>query len=196
MFLQFMHGKVRDRSVIEEQMDLWRREYRDGATGFLGSTSGFTDDGHFIALARFASEEAANDNAHRPEQNAWWEKFAGGFDGDVSFIDCPEVDLLLGGGSDQAGFVQVMRGKAVDADSMRASADEMEKEMAEVRPDVLGFVCGWHGDGEFVQAVYFNSEEEARKGEAESQDDPRAAEWDDMFDGPITFIDLHDPRFD
>ena len=41
MFLQFMHGKVGDRRVIEEQMDLWRREYRSGATGFLGSTSGF-----------------------------------------------------------------------------------------------------------------------------------------------------------
>jgi hypothetical protein len=196
MFLQYMHGKVGDRRVIEEQMDLWRREYRSGATGFLGSTSGFTDDGHFVALARFATEEAANENAHRPEQNAWWEKFAAGFAGEISFIDCPEVDLLMGGGSDEATFVQIMRGKAVDPDGLRAASDEMESEMAKLRPDVVGMVCGWHGDREFVQAVYFTSEEEARQGESATQDDPQAAEWDNMFEGPMTYIDLHDPHFD
>lgn len=196
MFLQFMIGKVRDGDTIREQMDLWRHQYRHSATGFLGATSGFTDDGQFVSLARFTSEEAARENAQRPEQNAWWEKFASGFDGEVAFIDCPEVDLIKGGGSDDATFVQIMRGKAVDASALREGADEMEKELAEVRPDVVGMVCGWHGDREFVQAVYFSSEEAARKGEAETQDDPRAAEWDEMFEGPMTYIDLHEPLFD
>ena len=49
MFLQIMQGKVRDAELLKQQMDLWRRDFKDGAVGFLGSTSGFTGDGQFVA---------------------------------------------------------------------------------------------------------------------------------------------------
>jgi hypothetical protein len=35
-----------------------------------------TDDGRFIALARFESEEAARRNSDRPEQDRWWTEIA------------------------------------------------------------------------------------------------------------------------
>lgn len=196
MFLQIMQGKVRDRDLLERQMEIWRTNYRQNATGFLGATSGFTDDGEFVALARFESAAAAEANSHMPEQNAWWEKMASAFDGEVDFTDCAEVDTMMGGGSDDAGFVQIMRGRAVDPAVLRATGEEMEKELAAARPDIVGGIVGWHGDREFVQAIYFTSVDAARAGEKSMQDDAGAAEWEAMIDGPMRFTDLHDLRFD
>jgi hypothetical protein len=196
MFLQIMQGKVRDAELLKQQMDLWRRDFKDGAVGFLGSTSGFTGDGQFVALARFESEAAAKENSNIPEQNAWWEKFASAFDGEMSFTDCTEVDVFLAGGSDAAGFVQIMRGRAVDPDAMRRDSAEMEKGLSEARPDVIGGIVGWHGDREFTQAVYFVDEESARKGEAEATDSEGAEEWAAMIEGDVSFVDLPDPFYD
>lgn len=198
MFLQIMYGKVADESLLRRQMDVWRHEFRDQAIGYLGSTSGFTDDGHFVALARFESAEAARANSTRPSQEAWWDLTASAFEGDAEFTDCDEVDLIHEGGSNDAGFVQIMRGRAVDPDKLRSAADAMETEMTEARPDVVGVVVGWHGDREFTQAVYFSSEEEARKAEAVESDSSDGVDdaWLAMIDGELTFIDLRDPQFD
>ncbi len=196
MFLQIMQGKVRDRDLLERQMDVWRTNYRSNAKGFLGATTGFADDGQFVALARFESAEAAEANSQMPEQNAWWETMMSAFDGDVDFTDCTEVDTMMGGGSNDAGFVQIMRGRAVDPAAMRTGAAAMEDELAAARPDIVGGIVGWHGDREFVQAIYFTSEDAARVGEKSMQDDTGAAEWEAMLDGPVTFMDLHDIRLD
>ena len=196
MFLQIMQGKVRDRDLLERQMDVWRTNYRPNAQGFLGATSGFADDGQFVALARFESTEAAEANSQMPEQNAWWETMMSAFDGEVDFTDCTEVDTMMGGGSNEAGFVQIMRGRAVDPAAMRTGAAAMEDELSSARPDIVGGIVGWHGDREFVQAIYFTSEDAARVGEKSMQDDAGAAEWEAMLDGPVTFMDLRDIRLD
>jgi hypothetical protein len=114
----------------------------------------------------------------------------------VDFTDCTEVDTMMGGGSNEAGFVQIMRGRAVDPAAMRTGAAAMEDELAAARPDIVGGIVGWHGDREFVQAIYFTSEDAARIGEKSMQDDTGAAEWEAMLDGPVTFMDLHDIRLD
>ncbi|HUV48732.1 MAG: hypothetical protein WBC76_08990 [Actinomycetes bacterium] len=196
MFVQIMQGKVKDADLLDKQMDAWSRDFKPHATGFLGSTSGIDDNGNFIAIARFESEEAARKNSDRPEQGEWWEAMTSAFDGDVEFIDSTEVDAMFGGGSDSAGFVQIMQGRAVDPTVMRGTAEQMEKELQKARPDILGGLVAWHGDREFTQAIYFVSEQAARKGEQEMTDDPTASEWDTMLDGEITFIDLREPRFD
>ncbi|MCZ3387416.1 MAG: hypothetical protein LH630_10750 [Actinomycetia bacterium] len=196
MFLQVMQGKVRNRDLLDRQMDVWRTDFRQDAKGFLGATSGFTDDGEFVTLARFESVDAAQTNSQKPEQNAWWETFASAFDGELAFTDCTEVDTMMSGGSNDAGFVQIMRGRAVDPAKLRASAQAMEAELSSDRPDIIGGVVGWHGDREFVQAIYFISEDAARAGEKTMQDDSSAAEWEAMIDGPMAFADLHDLRFD
>ena len=81
---------------------------RPGAVGFLGSTGGITDDGRLIVIARFESEDAAAENGRRSEQEAWWQETEPAFEGELAFTNCHEVDVFLGGGSDVAGFVQVM----------------------------------------------------------------------------------------
>jgi hypothetical protein len=195
MFVQIMQGKVKDAELLRKQWDVWERDCKPNAIGFLGATSGIDDNGNFIAIARFESEEAARKNSDRPEQGEWWESMTAAFDGDVEFTDCTEVDAMLGGGSDNAGFVQIMHGRAVDPDKMRGTAEQMEKELQKARPDILGGLAAWHGDREFTQVIYFTSEEAARKGEEQMSDDPTADEWDNMIDGEITFIDLREPLF-
>jgi hypothetical protein len=165
MFVQFMEGRVRDAEGLQAQLAAWASDLQPGADGWVGTTAGVTADGTFIGVVRFESQEAAQANSGRPEQGAWWEKTAATFDGDVTFIDCPEVDTFGAGGSDDAGFVQVMIGHA-DRDAIRPLADELDSTLRRIRPDVIGGTAAWPGDGTFIQTVYFTSEGEARTNES------------------------------
>jgi hypothetical protein len=195
MFVQVATGTVRDRDLLAEREEVWRKEVQPVVTGFLGSTSGVTADGTFVLLARFESEQRARENNDRPEQTAWFEGTAKAFDGPLAFRESSDVQLLAKGGSDGAGFVQVMEGRAKDEAAMRADMDGMEDELLKMRPDLLGATIVWHGDGSFTQAVYFKSLEDARKGEQTMSDDPAAQRFMDMLDGPMTFYDLTEPNF-
>ncbi len=196
MFVQVIKGKVGDAQLLSAQMDAWRAQIRPQAIGYLGSTTGTTPDGTFIAIGRFESEMAAQANSERPEQSAWWQATAPAFAGDISFTDCPKVDLMFDGGSDLAGFVQIIESRAVDPAAMREAGRTMENELRNMRSDILGGIVGWHGDREFIQIVYFTSEADARKNEAAAQDDPNMGEFMKLIDGPMTFFDLLDPTFD
>lgn len=195
MFVQVMEGRVGNLEGLRTQMERWRAELQPGAAGYLGATAGVTADGTFINIVRFESEEAARANSGRPEQGAWWNDASPNFDGDVTFTDCPEVDTFGAGGSDDAGFVQVIKGRA-DRAALAPVAQETEAILRRTRPDVIGGVVAWPGDGTFIQTVYFTSEAEARAAESAppASDEDREA-WERMnslmqFDG---FIDLPDP---
>jgi hypothetical protein len=196
MFVQIMEGQIRDPELLARQTERWYQELRPGAIGYLGSTSGTTADGLGILVARFESEEAARANSERPEQSAWWSETTPAFEGLVDFQDCAEVDVMLDGGSNAAGFVQIIQGRAKDPAAMRAAGQAMEAGLRADRPDVLGGIIGWHDDREFTQVVYFTSEAEARVAEAAATNDIESGGWSDMFDGPLTFHDLLEPKFD
>ncbi len=196
MFIQVIQGKVKDPGLLRRQLELWRREIKPGASGYLGSTGGVTSDGRSITLVRFESEQAARANGERAEQGAWWTETAKAFDGGVTFHDCREVDTILGGGSNDARFVQVMDGRARDQDQMRSRRQEFEPRLRERRPDILGMVAAWHGDGGFTQAVYFVSEQAAREREKETQQDDLRREFMSLIEGQPTFFDLTEPDLD
>jgi hypothetical protein len=168
MFVQVISGKVTDVDAMQRLTDRWQEELRPGATGFLGVTQGLTDDGRFVALARFESPEAAAMNSSRPEQDAWWHEMEKAT-ADVVVHDCSRVETLFGGGKDDAGFIQVMRGRIKDqakADEMFSHRAEAEKMLGEVRPDVIGEVVAIHDDDDgYTDIVYFSSEAEARANE-------------------------------
>lgn len=198
MFVQVITARVVDADGLERQLQRWEQEIRPGAQGFLGSTSGVTDDGRLIVLARFESEESARRNSDRPEQGAWWAETEKMLD-QVRFEESVDVVTTRGGGSDDAGFVQVMRGHVVDAAAMEglmARSAEFEAAMAKHRPDVLGDVNAIHADGTFTDAVYFTSEAEARAKEA--QEPP--SELRDIFEAwgaavaVDEYLDLRKPR--
>ena len=83
-----------------------------GATGWLGTTSGVTEDGRAIAVVRFESEEDARRNSNRPEQDQWWSQTSKLFDGEATFRDSTDVTVDVQGDPDQAGFVQIAYGAA------------------------------------------------------------------------------------
>ena len=165
MFIQVLRGKVTDPQRVHEALDQWSRDLAPGATGWLGTTAGCTEDGQFVATVRFDSLEDAQRNSSRPEQDAWFRRVSSSCEGDVIFHDCTEVDMFAGGEADRGGFVQVMEGSFRDP----ARARELSREMQHIqdyRPDILGWTVAMHEDGEhYTQTVYFSSEAEAREGE-------------------------------
>ncbi len=195
MFVQVFHGKVKDADTWSRQIDTWRKEVRPKTSGFLGSTSGVTADGTMITVARFESQEKAVANSSLPEQAAWFEETSKAFDGEITFHDCTEVDDVLDGGSNKAGFVQVMQGRAKDQQLMRSTAKGFDSDLRKIRPDLLGGLIAWHDDGGFTQTAYFTSEAAARINEKEMAQSPMFVEFMSQIDGDVTFYDLTKPDF-
>ena len=146
MFVQVIQGKVSDERQLRRCMDRWAEELQPGATGYLGSTSGIREDGMFILLVRFESHEAAVRNSERPEQGAWWAETEQCFDGPVSFMDCPDPMEWLGGGSDDAGFVQIMEGHTTDSDRLRELLTQSSDRLHSVRPEIIGGMFASNGE--------------------------------------------------
>jgi hypothetical protein len=193
MFVQVFQAKVRDADLWARQVSTWRQEVRPKTIGFLGFTSGVTTDGQMITAARFKSEDSARVDNDLPEQAAWFEETSKAFNGDVTFHDCRDVDVILDGGSNQAGFVQIMQGRAKNQEDMRAEEKAMEAELHEVRPDLIGGFTAWHGDRRFTQVIYFQSEQEARKNEQVMAESPLYEQFLSLIDGDLTFYDLPTP---
>ena len=197
MFAQIVQGRVTDPAGLQKQWERWIEDVKPGAEGFLGSTGGVTANGEFVTIARFESEDAARANSNRPEQSAWWEETSQYLDNPM-FHDCRQVDVFGGGGSDEAGFVQVIQGKVTDVEASRALDARMEPELRERRPDVIGGVNAWHPEnGRFTTFLYFTSEADARVGEKKMENDPNAAEFmremQALSDGEPKFLDLTEP---
>lgn len=193
MFVQVIKGHTTDPDGVRRQGERWRDEVRPGATGFLGSTAGVADDGTCIVIARFADEAAARANSERVEQSTWWAEMSACFDSEPTFRESSDVATLFDGGSDEAGFVQVMEGTVVD----RAKAEAMETpemlaQLRAARPDLLGSLRVWLPGGAFVDTAYFTSEQAARQGESSADFEQPHEDFDALF-GEMTFLDLRDP---
>jgi hypothetical protein len=194
VFIQIVQGRCTRQDDLRALVEEWRRDLSPGATGWLGGTYGFTDDDLFVAVVRFESREAAMANSQRPEQGAWAERLAALMDGPMEFHDCDDVSLLFDGGSDDAGFVQVIRGKVDDPQRLKemlADADTLH----EMRPDILGATLAIEADGTFTECVAFTSEEAARAGE--QVEPPEAVQRDIEYAmKDATFYDLRHPWFE
>lgn len=194
MFVQIIQGRAKDAAGLRKQMDRWAEELMPNSIGFLGSTSGVTDDGRFFTAARFESQETAAKNSDSEAQSQWWSETEGYLE-NVTFHDCTECDEWFGGGSDDAGFVQVIQGRVKDRDAYRESmAGQDEDRMRERRPDIIGGLTAWHDDNDFTDVIYFTSEAEAREREKETSDDPEMAEMMQHMEGDLTFYDLREPQ--
>lgn len=197
MFIQIIQGKCRDAERIHQLSDEWRETLGPTAEGWLGGTYGITDDNEFIGVVRFDSKEAAARNSTRPEQAAWWEKMQACFDGEVAFHDCEDVVMFLDGGSDDAGFVQVMQGRVSDPQRFHRFMEQPMDVLHEARPEIIGGTVAIAPDGWFTETVAFRSEAEARAGEQKQMPEEAQQEWSEemamMQD--LTYKDLHRPWF-
>jgi len=197
VFIQIIQGNCRDADALHRQIDMWREEMGPKAEGWLGGTYGVTDDNRFIGVVRFESKEAAARNSTRPEQGEWWAETEKCFDGDVTFHDCDEVMMMLDGGSDDAGFVQVIQGRVADPERFRRFMNQPMDTLRENRPELIGGSIAMEPDGWFTETIAFRSEEAAREGEAkEMPEDVRQAWEQEMAQmQDVTYLDLRHPWF-
>ena len=197
MFVQVFQAKVRDADLWARRVATWRKEIRPKTTGFLGFTSGVTADGQMITVVRFKSAEAAKVDNDLPEQGAWFEETTKAFDGEVTFHDCEEVDEILGGGSDKAGYVQVMQGRAKDQEHMRSRARRSNPNSVKIRPDIIGGTARLARrrrrlhPGHVLHVGRRGAHERAGDGR-----EPPLADFMAQIDGDLTFYDLTEPDFE
>jgi hypothetical protein len=194
MFVQVIEGRTSDAAALMEHGDRWQEEVRPGAIGYLGVTAGVTAEGRTVAIVRFEDEASARANSERPEQTAWFERMAGLYDGEPTFTESSDVTEWMGGGSNDAGFVQVMKSTGVD----RAQVEKMDaafEPFADQRPDLLGGLRIWTGPDSCIDVAYFTSEAEARKGEQAELPEEMQALMNDMVGmGETEYLDLIDPQ--
>jgi hypothetical protein len=196
MFVQIIQGPVSDRDEAHTALDLWVRELAPGATGWLGTTAGVTEDKQLFAMARFDSEDVARQNSDRPEQDQWWAQTSKLFTQEPTFKESTEVDVDIQGDPDKATFVQVIQGRSKDPAKARELMMDNPETWADFRPDVLGSLGANHDDRAYTAVLYFTSEAEAREGERKEPPAEVKAQMDEMGkleEGEPTFIDLKEP---
>ena len=196
MFIQITQGRATNPPGIRRDLGRWHRQLAADADGWLGSTTGITEDGWSITVVRFASEAQARRNSDRPEQREWW-RDASQHLARVVFHDAPKVHTYRDGGSDQAGFVQVIQGHSDDLERMASLARDQEQVLAREAPHILGVTVAEHADrpGDFTQIMYFTSEQDARSYDqgAIEEDAPAQQERRGLMTNLRSF-DLRDPQ--
>jgi hypothetical protein len=193
VFIQVIHGKTSHGDELRSLAQAWRDEGGVEAVGYLGGTYGVTDGGDFLGVIRFTSRDEAMANSARPETGAFAEKMAALMDGPVEYHDCDDVTTLLDGGSDDAGFVQVIAGQVDDPEPVKAMAHD-PGDLRAMRPEIIGGTLALEPDGSFFQTIYFTDEDSARKGEQLEPPAEIRAQLESMMAG-ATFYDLTDPWF-
>jgi hypothetical protein len=201
-----------------EALNMWERDVAPVADGWLGTTAGVTADNMFIMLTRFGSTQAARRTSDRPEQHDWWTATSKLFARDVVFHDNPLTEIALGGGSDEAGFVQIIQGRVAEAARswvLGGRSDEppayaparvalaprvfqlaLVQTEPSLRPDMIGAVAAFDpNDDTLTEAAYFTSESAAREGERKPIPAELAAlwhEWQAMLTD-VRYYDLTEP---
>jgi hypothetical protein len=194
MFVQIIEGTTSDPEALRAAGDAWEAEVKPGAVGFLGVTAGVGAGGKAFTLVRFQDEASAKANSERPEQGAWFEKhLATAYDAPPTFTESSDTDEFMGGGSNDAGFVQVMKSKNVDRAELERLDQVFEKFVGE-RPDILGGLRVWTGADSCVDVMYFTSEADARKGEQAEMPDELKQAMADFGEMDVEFLDLVDPQ--
>jgi hypothetical protein len=196
VFVQVIQGQVADAHKVRAALDRWAQELAPGSVGWLGTTAGVTEDGRFVALARFESAEAARRNSDRPEQDRWWAETAKLLTGEASFKDSSDITVDVTGDPDTAGFVQVIHGRGSDPERARELMGQDSAAWAAFRPEILGTVAVGHEGGAYTMAVYFTSEAEAREGERREPPPELKAQMEEMMAlgvGKPEFFDLKQP---
>ena len=196
MFAQVIQGKTSNPQALDAAIKQWQKDLLPGATGWLGSTSGVTEDGRAIAVVRFESEEDARRNSNRAEQDQWWSETSKLFDGEATFRDSTDITVDVQGDPDQAGFVQVVQGRSSDPERAKQLMDQDSDKWAAFRPDVIGSIAIGHEDGSYTMVMYFTSESEAREGERKEPPPELQAQMEEMNElsvGETEFFDLKQP---
>jgi hypothetical protein len=194
MFVQIIEGTTSNPDALTAAGDAWQQDVRPKAIGYLGVTAGVGEGGKAFTIVRFQDEASARANSELPEQGAWFEKhLATAYDSPPTFTESSDIDEFMGGGSNDAGFVQVMKSKNVDRAKVEA-LDEVFEKFAGERPDILGGLRAWTGPDTCVDVMYFTNEADARKGEQTEMPDELKQAMESFGEMDVEFLDLPDSQ--
>jgi hypothetical protein len=165
VFVQVVTGLVANPRVARAAVERWAVETGPLTPGWCGTTAGLAGDGLLVGVVRFADAASAWRALTNTDQRAWWDRASGIFTGPVVLCGSSDV-VMIGSGSDDAGFVQVVQGRTRDARRFRSLTRELGGRLIDLRPDILGYLVALHdeGRGAFTEVAWFTSEEEARTG--------------------------------
>jgi hypothetical protein len=195
VFLQMVEGRSSRQDEMRGLVDGWCGSMAD-RPGWLGGTYGFTDDGRFVGVVRFDSRSACKESSTGADAAMWWAGADALFEDGCRVHESEDVSMMLDGGSDSAGFVQVMCGRVGDADALRhiTSDTTMTSMLHEARPEIIGATLAVESDGTFVETIAFTDEGSARKGEQlDMPQDVRDELMAAMAD--VEYLDLPKPWF-
>ena len=195
MFIQMIQGDCSRQDEMRGLVDEWCGLMAD-QPGWLGGTYGFTGDGRFVGVVRYETREARDACSALPECAAQWDRILGRFDGGHETHESDDVMIMLDGGSDDAGFVQVMRGRVNNADALRQFAldDELTGMLHQARPEIIGATMAIEDDGTFTETVAFTDEASARNGETTHMPEAIVQRMEESM-ADVVFVDLHQPWF-
>jgi hypothetical protein len=100
----------------------------------------------------------------------------------------------MDGGSDTAGFVQVIRGRVNDPERLKRMMTSDTDQLHEMRPDIIGGTLAIEPDGTYTETIAFTDEASARAGEQVPPPTDVQRELEYAMAG-ATFYDLHQPWF-
>ncbi len=195
MFIQMVQGACARPSELHRLVDDWCADMA-AQPGWLGGTYGFDDTGHFYGVVRFDSEEACRACAERTTAAWWWAAAAALFEDAPEIRESGDVTILMDGGSDDAGFVQIIRGRVKDPGVMRQmmTGAETVNMLHAARPEIIGGTMVIEADGSFIETISFTDERAARLGETVAMPASLQQEFESAMD-EMSFVDLHRPWF-
>jgi hypothetical protein len=195
MFSQVVEGRTSDPAGVRRAMDGWVEALPDGSVGWLGATAGVTSDGRFIAVVRFASDEAARLLSGPPQQQRWWAELRAALDGDPVVRRGTRTEVFSPGDPNRAGFVQVVQGQVTDLDEARRQLHALQDLLQVHLPCLLGTITVEHVDRRFTRVLHFSTEDEARAGESNMAPAVRDRDQEavQVLDGVPDFLDLREP---
>jgi len=195
VFIQMVQGGSAQQDDMRMLVDDWCRGMAE-RPGWLGGTYGFTDDGTFVGVVRYESEAACREICATDDAALWWACAESLFSAGPEIHQSEDVSIMLDGGSDDAGFVQVMRGRVADADKLRRLMTDqaMTSMLHQARPEIIGGTLLIEDDGSFTETIAFTDELAARRGEAMDMPAEVAAEFEGAV-ADVQYFDLHRPWF-
>jgi hypothetical protein len=139
MYIQMVTGRCSRPDEMRQLVDGWCAQMAD-QPGWLGGTYGFTDDQRIVGVVRLESADACKEACARPDAAMWWAAAEAMFDGGCQIHESEDVSIMLQGGSDDAGFVQVMCGRVSDAEKFKhlMRDQQMTSMLHEARPEIIG----------------------------------------------------------
>ena len=190
-----VEGACTHEDDMQMLVDDWCTRMAD-EPGWLGGTYGFTDSGRFLGIVRYESRAAWTECCSAADAGMWWAAAEEVFDAMPEIHESEDVTMMFDGGSDDAGFVQVMRGQVGNPDKLRRilTDQDMTSMLHQARPEILGATLMMEDDGSFTETIAFTDEDSARRGESMEMPAEVAADLQEAM-AEVAYYDLHKPWF-